>query len=348
MKKTITNTVVILFFIFLATFFVEIFLRLFSPLHLAGNIKAYQYDQELGYRLKPKLHFFSTTDYQQEFHTNQLGTINFQESFTDYDEIVFALGDSYTQGTGLPGDSSYPFQLDLKLNFHRGEYTKRYAIINLGLAAFGGKQAIAALRIFQNVITSPDYILYLGSNNDYQDDMLFESGYRHQHLVDGNPNWGMMLKPIQWFASGTEIGKRTKLAINGIRRGKAKRNNKRPSGESSENNIAKLQEPVFSELLVIANKLNAPLIVSWSDLPEKAEGSYLWLKEWASERNVYFADWHPKVLSVLEAIPGLPQKNNHTGGHYRTWINSMIAESFAEQLVEATKQKRLTTKPGNR
>ena len=35
-------------FIFLATFFVEIFLRLFSPLHLAGNIKAYQYDQELG------------------------------------------------------------------------------------------------------------------------------------------------------------------------------------------------------------------------------------------------------------------------------------------------------------
>jgi lysophospholipase L1-like esterase len=348
MKKTITNTVVTLFFIFLATFFVEIFLRLFSPLHLAGNIKAYQYDQELGYRLKPKLHFFNTTDYQQEFRTNQLGTINFQESFTDYDEIVFALGDSYTQGTGLPGDSSYPFQLDLKLNFHGGEYNKRYAVINLGLAAFGGKQAIAALRIFQNVITTPDYILYLGSNNDYQDDMLFESGYRHQHLVDGNPNWGMMLKPIQWFANGTEIGKRTKLAINGIRREKTTRNNKKPSGESSENNIAKLQEPIFSELLVISNKMNAPLIVSWSGPPGEVEGSYLWLKEWASERNVYFADWHPKVLSVLEAIPGLPQINNHTGGHYRTWINSMIAESFAEQLAEAAKQKRLTTRPGNR
>ena len=348
MKRIITNTILMLFFIFLATFFVEIFLRLFSPFHLAGNIKAYQYDQELGYRLKPKLHFFSTTDYQQEFRTNQLGTINFQESFTDYDEIVFALGDSYTQGTGLPGDSSYPFQLDLKLNFHRGEYNKRYAIINLGLAAFGGKQAIAALHIFQNVITSPDYILYLGSNNDYQDDMLFESGYRHQHLVDGNPNWGIMLKPIQWFANGTEIGKRTKLTINRIRKGKTKRNNKKPSGGNRENNIAKLQEPIFSELLVISNRMNAPLIVSWSDLPEKAEGSYLWLKEWASERNVYFADWHPKVLSVLEAIPGLPQKNNHTGGHHRAWINSMIAESFAEQLVEATMQKRLTTKPGNR
>jgi hypothetical protein len=54
---------------------------------------------------------FETTDHQQEIRTNLLGTVNFEEDFHRYRYRVFALGDFFTQGTGLPSDCSYPFQL---------------------------------------------------------------------------------------------------------------------------------------------------------------------------------------------------------------------------------------------
>ena len=30
----------------------------------------------------------------------------------------------------------------------------------------------------------------MGSENDYNDDLLFQSGYKHKHIVDKNPYWG--------------------------------------------------------------------------------------------------------------------------------------------------------------
>ena len=117
----------------------ELTLRLFAPLYHPGIWESYQYDQELGYRLRPGIHMFEAKDFQEEIRTNRLGTVNFQERFDGYGSLIFALGDSYTQGTGLPADVAYPFQLDLILNQDaKGQYAKRYGVVNLGLAAFGG------------------------------------------------------------------------------------------------------------------------------------------------------------------------------------------------------------------
>ena len=100
----------------IALLILENILHSYFPVYLSGYIGSYQYDKELGYRLKDKNNYLLTTDYQQEIHTNKLGTVNFQDNFDDYKVLVFALGDSFTQGTGLPADASYPFQLDLLLN----------------------------------------------------------------------------------------------------------------------------------------------------------------------------------------------------------------------------------------
>jgi hypothetical protein len=73
----------------------EVLLRQIAPIYPTGGMpQAYKYDPELGYRLRPGVHLFRTTDFQQEVRVNELGTANFQDNFEGYDSLVFALGDS--------------------------------------------------------------------------------------------------------------------------------------------------------------------------------------------------------------------------------------------------------------
>jgi hypothetical protein len=209
MKKTILVIFVPCLFTLLV---IELLLRVFFPVYLTGYVGAYRYDEQLGYRLKSSIHFLKTTDYLEEVCTNKLGTVNFQETFDKYSKLVFTIGDSYTQGTGLPSDAGYPAQLDLMLNMQNQEYRPDYGVVNLGLAAFGAEQEILSVLIYKRIIGKPAYILYLGCSNDYDDDIMFREGLRHRHLVDGNPHYSAALvKPMQWLTNDTEIGKRLKL-----------------------------------------------------------------------------------------------------------------------------------------
>ncbi|HPC94606.1 MAG TPA: SGNH/GDSL hydrolase family protein [Sedimentisphaerales bacterium] len=320
----------------LALCVLEVVLRCLFPLYTAGGvIGLYQYDAELGDRLRPGIHFTRTTDYQEEMHTNRLGTVNFQETFERYERIVFAVGDSYTQGTGLPADASYPFQLDLQLNMHNGVYQPTYGVVNLGLSAYGLEQTLICLRRYAGILGRPDYILFLGCDNDYADDIEFREGDRHRHLTEGNPHWGPWLKPVQWLTVKSEIGKRLKVAIRTVQKRRRLRASKPPTAGQQAPCRAALEEPVLIRLLEAAAELDATLVVSWAALPDDPSPSYQWFKEWARSHNVAFADWHGRVQSVCQVMESLPTLNAHSGGHYRTWVNTMIAASFAEQIRAA-------------
>lgn len=311
----------------------ELVLRCFFPLYAAGGVVGlYQYDKELADRLRPGIHFTRTTDYQEEMHTNKLGTVNFQEIFEPYERIVFAVGDSYTQGTGLPPDASYPFQLDLLLNMANGAYQQTYGVVNLGLSAYGLEQTLICLRRYAGILGRPDYILFLGCDNDYADDVEFREGDRHRHLTEGNPHWGPWLKPVQWLTVETEIGKRLKVAIRTAQKARRLRASRPRASAEQTPCPAALEEPALARLLEAATELDATLIVSWAALPDDPSPSYQWFKQWARSHHVAFADWHGRVQSVCEAMEGLPTLNPHSGGHYRTWVNTMIAASFAEQI----------------
>jgi len=335
MKKTFIKVLIAAISISIILVLSELFLRTFYPVYLTGFIGAYQYDETLGVRLKDNVHLLKSTDYQQEIYTNKYGTVNIQDSFSEYNIKIFAIGDSYTQGVGLPLDASYPFQLSMMLNIKNNRFIKQYAVINLGLAAFGTIQATLSLTKYKDIFGSPDYIIYLGSSNDYSDDVLFEQGYRHKHLVEGNPRWGAWLKPIQWLTNDTEVGKRLKIALGQWRR-QFHVSPRIPKTQNNKNtptpSIAKLQKSKLEKLLAKAREMNAHLIVSWADLPTNSPDSYHWLKKWARTNNVPFADWHPLYKSITEAMPNLPITNPHSGGHYRTWVNSIIANSFAEHI----------------
>jgi len=319
----IVAVLALLFFIF------EIILRLYAPLYLTGYLGVYQYDRALGFRLQDNIHVFQTTDYQQEILTNPLGSVNFQKDFHQYQIPVFAIGDSFTQGTGLPADSCYPFQLDLLLNMQGERYVKKYAVINLGLSAFGGEQNLLALKRYAANLGPPRYILYLGAGNDYEDDLLFKSGYRHKHLMAGSPYWGWSLKPLMWLTDEIELGKRVKVLIASLRRQKIFSNDGKTGAQKG---VAELEAPVFEELVKLSKNYGARLIVSWAG-PLDPDGSYQWLQEFARKKDIAFADWYPAVQSVCQSIPGLPLDNAHSGGHYRTWVNGQIARAYAKQIL---------------
>jgi lysophospholipase L1-like esterase len=305
-------------------------LRVFFPLFFPDNHQDYEYDPGAGYRLKSSLHSLQSKDYQEEIVTNRLGTANFQQDFKGYKTLVFALGDSFPQGIGLPADASYPFQIDLLLNLRGGRYEMDYGVVNLGVAGYGSRQAIVRLEEYVQKIGAPRYILFLASGNDVEDDRAFLSGDIHKKLVDGNPRYNALLtRAWTWLKFETEIGKRLTFLSKMRRRQQTLDQN---MGHSQNN--AALMEPSFRELMNYSRQTEATLILSWMPIQLTLEASqeYRLLQEFCRKESILFADWFPLVRSVREKIPALPCENNHSAGHYRTWINSLIAKSFAQHI----------------
>jgi hypothetical protein len=299
----------------------EFLMARYRPSYDVGIAESYEYDAELAFRLRAGAHLFRTTDFQQESRTNAHGTAHFQETFEGYDRLVFTVGDSYTQGTGVAADQSYPFQLDLTLNRdEEGFYAKRYGVVNLGVAGYGGEQNLVALGRGVERFGRPAVILYLGCDNDFGDDLLFKNGDRHR-------GWNHVLP--WWFWNGTQTGVNLKRRLGSRQRESLLESALAERGiKGDAPSTAELERTVLDALAARSRSEGALLVVSWSD----AGRSYDWLKGWAAEQGVEFADWAARTKSVIEAMPNLPLDNRHTGGHHRGWTNRLIAEEFARRI----------------
>src|SRR4030095_1080338 len=217
-RKRLQNLMVSLAVLVACLGVAECGLRQFAPIWMVGLQSAFEYDPDLGYRLIPGVHRYKLTDHLEEVRTSKAGPVGFQDDFSRYPTLIFALGDSYTQGTGTAADASYPFQLDLLLNRdENGFYQERYGVVNLGLAALGTEQSLVALRRFAAQLGKTRYVLYFGCDNRWDDDVLFRSGYRHRHLVYGSPSWGRFVGPLLWLTE-FEVVKRAKLFVAEMRR----------------------------------------------------------------------------------------------------------------------------------
>jgi hypothetical protein len=302
-----------------------------APVYTTGIQDAYEYDSILGVRLRKSIDLERITDHREEIHSNKLGTANYQDDFAGYPTRIFAVGDSYTQGTGLPPDQSYPSQLDLLLNQSGSHYEKRFAVVNLGLAAYGGEQSLIVLDRFNSVLGAPSVCLYLGSDNDFDDDLLFKVGARHSHLLRGSPRWGRSAPFLIWLGN-RQIVLRAKIlwSQRRLERLRTKAMNSTPVQEraTQAKTIAELEWPVIARIVNRCKAEGAQVILGWSKLPT-ASGSYAWLASRAAAAAIPFNDWYTRVDAVSKAIPGLPVVNDHSGGHYRGWVNAEIARGFA-------------------
>jgi lysophospholipase L1-like esterase len=252
--------------------------------------------------------------------------------------LVFTLGDSFVEGIGIPADATFPFQLDVLLNVRDDRYNKDYGVVNLGVSGYGPKQEILRLKEYAKKIGTPRYILFLGCDNDAQDDRDFLSGALHKKLLEGNPRYSAF--EVKWLSRlkfDTEIGKRL-LYMAKVRRWQratapAPQAAAQPPGQPQ--NSAEKLEPDYRELSNYARKTGATLILSWvptNGISSQTPREYVWLREYCRQYDVAFADWFPMVQTILEKIPALPYANNHSAGHYRTWVKAMIARAFAQQI----------------
>jgi hypothetical protein len=336
-KRRMKNFLLFLLALIAALAMAEVFLRQFMPIHFMSANESYRYDREMGFVAKPG-YYLVQKDYQQEFRVNPLGTVNMQEDFRGYEGLIFTLGDSYTQGLGVPADASYPFQLELLLNLdENGTYRRKYGVVNLGLSSFGGEQSLIALKRYIGILGKPALVLYLGSENDYSDDQWFKSGGSHRGIVEGNPYWGWMYYPAKWCLVDMEIGKRLKYMVSQIRInahyesiGVVSAPMARAGLEPPVRKVcvARQELDVIGRVIRTAEENGARVILSWSS----GGPSYQFLKAWAEENGYVFADWARAVDSVLAGIPALPVGNPHSGGHYRTWVNHLIAREYARQI----------------
>jgi hypothetical protein len=327
MKRLLKKISVVLLATVAGLLLAELALRLLSPRYYPIIPAAYEYDEELAFRLRPGAHLFETTDHQQESVANRLGTANFQEGFDGYEALVFAAGDSFTQGTGLPSDASYPAQLDLILNRdEQGFYVRRFGVVNLGVAGFGGEQSLANLGRWGGRLGPPAFILYLGCDNDFEDDAVFRSGERHRTVVAGSPVWGRMTGPLRFVFERTHLGRLARAAYR--QRVRDRLVSEATAGLGRKPSVAELEAPVLERLKAYADERHAVLVVGWSEESE----SYTWLKSWAGQRGIAFADWAPRANSVREVMPKLTPDNQHSGGHHRAWVNQIIAAEFARHL----------------
>ena len=213
------------------------------------------------------------------------------------------------------------------LSFQK-RYHKRYGVVNLGLSAYGTRQALLAFREYRERIGTPSYVLYLGCHNDAEDDALFEAGYRHRHIVRGSPHWGWMVGPLQ-FLGRSEVFQRAKNAASSIRRGRVIARSDHADAPPAIS-VAQRQWPVIQELVREARAIGATPVLSW--VPDEA--SYTWLRRQCREQGIAFADWWPAAESVRTAIETLPLTNAHSAGHYRSWVNWTIAREFAIRIQD--------------
>lgn len=319
------------FILFITIISLEILLRLFYPFYQSGNISNYRYDVDLGIKLKENLNDIKITDHRQEVITNQYGTLNYESNFSKYDKLIYAIGDSNTQGSGVPFDSSYPFIMYTDLN---SVDENSWGVINVAVAAYGTKQAILMYDATVKKLKKPKYVTYLADKNDYMGDFYFEKGNKHKHLVDRSPRFFGFAKYIGLISNEVEVLKRLKYLLH-------KKDINKNYHQKEDNFKEVFIDNYSKKILKLNNRLNKEnitLIFSWQALGKNkekiCEDEYGTVKEWANENNIVFADWCPSFLKIRELNENIPVINDHSASHARSWVNRIISKSFQEEILK--------------
>jgi len=322
-KKHILTLII---FSIVAILAAEIFLRIYHPVYFCNMKAQFQRDSKLGFIAKPNFKKSILTDHIIEVFTNDIGSRNYVNGneLAEYKKLVFCVGDSYTEGVGCLTDQSYPFYLDLLLNRNKGNglYEKNFAVVNLGLGAYGSIQSYIVSKIYTEKFGRfPDVIIYLICENDISDDIAFKNSRVKDNFSAEGHVFNCMRLFFDKIVENFQLSNRIKLFFTN------------PKQKKSLNNwdIKDVSKdlPGLVDLINFSRENNIKLIISYTYY---RSDNYILLKKFASQNNIYFADYKPSLESVINTMPSLPVSNRHSGGHFRSWVNFIIANSFAELL----------------
>lgn len=305
-------------------------IRLTSPMFFSNTVSQFKYDEELGSIAKPNLNFHVLTDHIIEVTTNDVGSRNFATSSTllSYERVIFCVGDSFTEGVGNLNDESYPFYLDLFLNQVDDEYRKNFAVVNLGLGAYGSIQSARIVDRYAKALNRPpDIIIYLICDNDASDDVAFLNGLKHDNVVDGNPRFPGWYIRLNQMLEQSQIYLRAKLAGRNIRNRMLRTAatlpmpDRPPTTEDPDSVL-----PGLRELRKTADTYHSRVLLSYTEIDQPM---YDVVRAYAARNGWGFIDYKPAVARTRTVMPSLPTHHTHSGGHYRSWVNFSIARRAA-------------------
>lgn len=124
-----------------------------------------QFDEELGYTMRPGSCVFSNTEFSTTINVNSLGLRDHEESLGGPE--VIALGDSFTTGWGVEDDESYPNQI---------EQLSGMKILNAGIATYGTAREFALLNRIDR--SNLKYLIVQYCSNDFEENRAFQRSGR--------------------------------------------------------------------------------------------------------------------------------------------------------------------------
>lgn len=321
------------FFLFLVTLFLiililstaEILLRVFRPVLICNTVSEFRYDKNAGVTTRPNLDFSIVTDHIIEVFTNDIGSKNYlsKDELLKYNKVIFCVGDSFTEGIGNSTDTSYPFYLDLILNRENNDYKRRFAVFNLGVGGYGSMQAyLSCITYAKEIGRLPDIVIFFICPNDFSEDLRFEKGICHHHPVPNSPYYPDILVKMNRILERFQVYLRIKYSF--MRRITKQ---KYPAEDIAEDAAFKPEKlPGLLKLIEFSRVNDIKLIISYTNYKSRI---YDEIKDFAGKNYILFADYRQELGKTASVFKNLPVRNRHSGGHFRPWVNFIIADNFA-------------------
>jgi hypothetical protein len=203
MRSVFRNSVLLVLGFAVAVSFAEAFLRIWPPSALAYKRVRVSHPTR-HHALRPSSRFIdSTPEYFVEVAVNSLGFRD-HEIPTDWQDRfrILVLGDSFTEGVGVPMDSCYVKALERRLN-RKSPTRQQYAVLNMGIA---GYSPLLEYLLMKDVGLSlkPDLVLLSYDVTDVREDMLYTEDATFDSLglpLSVNPS-APTVGPETWIPKG--------------------------------------------------------------------------------------------------------------------------------------------------
>ena len=169
-KKIVHSSITIFLVLIITHILGEIIVRIVAPQPL--NPSLYRYDNTFSFSLGKNFHGSSKNiDYSVKLFTNELGyRMDREWSNDNLNHKILVLGDSYTFGTGVEFDETYPTRLLSKLSY--ANIIKKDDLLNTGIPAWGTSQELLMLQKILNVNT-PRLVILQICENDFDNNVQY-------------------------------------------------------------------------------------------------------------------------------------------------------------------------------
>lgn len=271
-------------------------------------------DSELGILHKPNLSFpLKTKDFSYQFKSDSQGFTNFEDETLYQQADIVTIGDSYTEGVGVPHDLSYPRQL-AQLTHQR--------ILNLGHGSYDAYQYPIVLKRYGLAAHPRTVIVSFWCFNDFQDRYFTwhkintEKAITYQTFINNSQMITdrrlkrkksyikqlfslLSTELLESYKSLWNFGAYRGISINGKKISMPISKYIVGSNEEIESCLKNLRS-VLSELKQMAKKNNFRLIVLY--IPMKEEVYYRFIKNLPAETRENLDWWRTPAIKAIREM----------------------------------------------